>query len=126
MIPRIGRQSKYWANPAGTHSQAMEVFTPYPTPQIAAVIDAESPPLAMATASRHLAVALAIATSGTIGEPKPVLAIILLDLVLAAIVSVPYQKWRLRGVGEALPATALLAIGVTAILAMTTGSGPLE
>jgi bile acid:Na+ symporter, BASS family len=50
--------------------------------------------LALATASRHPAVALAIATSGAISEPKPELAIILLYLLVATIVSLPYQKWR--------------------------------
>ena len=54
--------------------------------------------LAMTTASRHPAVALAIATSGTVVELKlqQVLAIISLYLVVATIVSVPYQKWRAR------------------------------
>jgi hypothetical protein len=44
-------------------------------------------------------VALAIATSGTISEPKPELVIILLYTVVATIVSVPYQKWRVRAAG---------------------------
>jgi BASS family bile acid:Na+ symporter len=57
--------------------------------------------LAMSTASRHPAVALAIATSGAATEPKPELAIILLYLVVATIVSVPYQKWRAHGAGAA-------------------------
>jgi bile acid:Na+ symporter, BASS family len=52
--------------------------------------------LAMSTASRHPAVALAIATSGTVTEPKPELAIILLYLVVATVVSIPYQQWRKR------------------------------
>jgi bile acid:Na+ symporter, BASS family len=50
--------------------------------------------LALSTASRHPAVALAIATSGILSDPKPELAIILLYLVVATIVSFPYQKWR--------------------------------
>lgn len=51
--------------------------------------------LAMATASRHPAVALAIATSGAaVHEPKQELCVILLYLVAATLVSVPYQKWR--------------------------------
>jgi bile acid:Na+ symporter, BASS family len=52
--------------------------------------------LALSTASRHPAVALAIATSGAISEPKPELGIILLYLIVATIVSIPYQKWRVR------------------------------
>jgi bile acid:Na+ symporter, BASS family len=50
--------------------------------------------LAMSTSSRHPAVALAIATSGAVSEPKPELAVILLYLVVATIISLPYQKWR--------------------------------
>lgn len=50
--------------------------------------------LAVSTASRHPAVALAIATSGTVSEPKPTLAAILLSLVVAMVVCAPYQKWR--------------------------------
>ena len=50
--------------------------------------------LAMSTSSRHPAVALAIATSGAVTEPKPELAIILLYLVVATFVALPYQKWR--------------------------------
>jgi bile acid:Na+ symporter, BASS family len=57
--------------------------------------------LAMSTASRHPAVALAVATSGTVSEPKPELAIILLYLVVATIISLPYQKWRRPAVGAA-------------------------
>jgi bile acid:Na+ symporter, BASS family len=50
--------------------------------------------LALATSSRHPAVALAIATSGVVSEPKPELAIILLYLLVATVVSLPYQRWR--------------------------------
>ncbi len=50
--------------------------------------------LALSTASRHPAVALAIATSGVLTDPKPELAIILMYLVVATLVSVPYQMWR--------------------------------
>jgi len=57
--------------------------------------------LAMSTASRHPAVALAIATSGAISEPKPELGIILLYLIVATIVSFPYQKWRASTAGAA-------------------------
>jgi BASS family bile acid:Na+ symporter len=46
--------------------------------------------LALSTASRHPAVALAIATSGVLSDPKPELAIILLYLVVATAVSFPY------------------------------------
>ena len=52
--------------------------------------------LALATASRHPAVALAVATSGAETQPKSELAIILLYLVVATVVSIPYQKWRHR------------------------------
>jgi BASS family bile acid:Na+ symporter len=55
--------------------------------------------LAMATSSRHPAVALAIATSGTVSEPKPELAIILLYLLVATLIALPYQKWRRPTVG---------------------------
>jgi BASS family bile acid:Na+ symporter len=57
--------------------------------------------LAMSTSSRHPAVALAIASSGTVSEPKPELAIILLYLVVATIISLPYQRWRKPTVGAA-------------------------
>ena len=57
-------------------------------------IEADRTALAMATASRHPAVALAVATSGVVAQPKPELAIILLYLVVATLVSIPYQKWR--------------------------------
>jgi BASS family bile acid:Na+ symporter len=55
--------------------------------------------LALSTASRHPGVALAVATSGTAldaVEAKPALALILLYLVVATIVCIPYQKWRER------------------------------
>jgi BASS family bile acid:Na+ symporter len=57
--------------------------------------------LAISTSSRHPAVALAIATSGTVSEPKPELAIILLYLVVASIIALPYQRWRKPTVGAA-------------------------
>jgi BASS family bile acid:Na+ symporter len=57
--------------------------------------------LALSTASRHPAVALAVATSGTVSEPKPELAIILLYLVVATLISLPYQKWRKPAIGAA-------------------------
>jgi bile acid:Na+ symporter, BASS family len=50
--------------------------------------------LALSTSSRHPAVALAIATSGAVSEPKPELAIILLYLIVATFVALPYQRWR--------------------------------
>lgn len=50
--------------------------------------------LAISTASRHPAVALALATSGAATETKPELAIILAYLVVATLVAIPYQKWR--------------------------------
>ena len=61
-------------------------------------IEGDRTALAMATASRHPAVALAVATSGVAAQPKPELAIILLYLVVATVVSIPYQKWRHREV----------------------------
>jgi bile acid:Na+ symporter, BASS family len=57
--------------------------------------------LAMSTASRHPAVALAISTSGTLTEPKPELAIILLYLVVATIISIPYQNLRKPAISAA-------------------------
>ena len=57
-------------------------------------IEGDRTALAMATASRHPAVALAVATSGAAAQPKPELAIILLYLVVATVVSIPYQAWR--------------------------------
>jgi BASS family bile acid:Na+ symporter len=62
-------------------------------------MEADRTALAMSTASRHPAVALAVATSGTLGEIKTELAIILAYLVVATIVCIPYQKWRERHAG---------------------------
>jgi BASS family bile acid:Na+ symporter len=56
--------------------------------------------LALATATRHPAVALAVATSGTLTLKKPELAIILLYVVVAALVTIPYQVWRGRSVSK--------------------------
>jgi len=56
--------------------------------------------LAMATASRHPAVALAVATSGTLTAAKPELAVILLYLLVATALTIPYQRWRQRGRSE--------------------------
>ena len=64
-------------------------------------IEGDRTALAMATASRHPAVALAIATSGVEAQPKPELALILLYLVVATVVSIPYQKWRARSAAKA-------------------------
>jgi BASS family bile acid:Na+ symporter len=50
--------------------------------------------LAISTAARHPAVALAIATSGVVSEPKSALGAILLYLIVSTLVSLPYQKWR--------------------------------
>jgi BASS family bile acid:Na+ symporter len=60
--------------------------------------------LAIATASRHPAAALTIATSGplTATATKPVLAIILIYVVVSAIVAIPYKKWRERVAGAPL------------------------
>jgi len=60
-------------------------------------IEGDRTALAMATASRHPAVALAVATSGVSTQAKPELAIILLYLVVATVATIPYQKWRQRG-----------------------------
>jgi BASS family bile acid:Na+ symporter len=62
-------------------------------------MEADRTALAMSTASRHPAVALAVATSGPLGEIKTELAIILAYLVVATIVCIPYQKWRERHAG---------------------------
>jgi len=53
--------------------------------------------LALSTASRHPAVALAVAASatGTTGS-RPELAAVLLYLIVAGLVSVPYVVWRKR------------------------------
>jgi BASS family bile acid:Na+ symporter len=52
--------------------------------------------LALATAVRHPALALAIATSGKVIEPKSELGAILLYLIVATVISLPYQMWRSR------------------------------
>jgi BASS family bile acid:Na+ symporter len=52
--------------------------------------------LAISTASRHPAVALAIATYGTAGKPMPAFVIILLYVVVATVVSFAYKRWRAR------------------------------
>jgi bile acid:Na+ symporter, BASS family len=52
--------------------------------------------LAMSTSSRHPAVALAIATSGPLGAPKHELAIIVMYLIIATIIGIPYKRWRER------------------------------
>jgi BASS family bile acid:Na+ symporter len=62
-------------------------------------LEADRTALAISTASRHPAVALAVATSGPLGEIKTELAIILAYLVVATIVCIPYQKWRERHAG---------------------------
>jgi BASS family bile acid:Na+ symporter len=60
--------------------------------------------LAISTASRHPAVALAVATSGPDVGTKPVLALILLYLLVAMAVCIPYQKWRARTESDPEPA----------------------
>ena len=64
-------------------------------------IEGDRTSLAMATASRHPAVALAVATSSVVVEAKAELAIILLYLIVATLVSIPYQKWRHRKLAKA-------------------------
>ncbi len=51
--------------------------------------------LAMGTCARHPAVALTIASATQASKPA-LLAVILLYLVIATIVTIPYQKWRER------------------------------
>jgi bile acid:Na+ symporter, BASS family len=60
--------------------------------------------LAISTSSRHPAVALAIATSGplTADLVKQELAIILLYVLAAMILAIPYKKWRARTAGAPL------------------------
>ena len=61
--------------------------------------------LALATCSRHPAVAFTIASATEAAPAKPLLAAILLYVVISAIVSIPYGKWRARrGAAGALPA----------------------
>jgi bile acid:Na+ symporter, BASS family len=52
--------------------------------------------LAISTASRHPAIALAFATSGPMTDQRSELGIILTYLVIATIVCIPYQKWRAK------------------------------
>ena len=56
--------------------------------------------LALSTASRHPAVALAVATSGVM-ETKSELGAILLYVVVSVLVSLPYVMWRRRRVAAA-------------------------
>jgi len=59
--------------------------------------------LAMATAARHPAVALAI-THNAVDQPG-VMAAVLLTLIVASVVTGPYVKWRWRAHEAALPQT---------------------
>ena len=61
-------------------------------------VPADRTALALATTSRHPAVALAVTTAGTVIhlDKKPELAIILLYLVVATLISLPYQRWRAK------------------------------
>lgn len=54
--------------------------------------------LALSTASRHPAIAIAIAAVN-LSEPKPVLGAVLLYLIVSALVSLPYVRRRRRGRG---------------------------
>ena len=56
-------------------------------------VDSDRTVLALSTATRHPAVALAVATSGG-AEAKPELAAILLYVIVAVLVGVPYTLWR--------------------------------
>ncbi len=66
-------------------------------------IAADRTTLALSTATRHPAVALAVATSGVLTDKKPALAIILLYLIVATIVGVAYQVWRGRSTKASTP-----------------------
>jgi BASS family bile acid:Na+ symporter len=58
--------------------------------------------LALSTTSRHPAVALAIAAGAGL-EAKPALAAVLLYVVVAVLVSIPYVAWRRRQANAASP-----------------------
>jgi bile acid:Na+ symporter, BASS family len=58
-------------------------------------VAADRTTLAISTAQRHPAVALAIASAMTASQ-KPELAVILLYVIIATIVVIPYQKWCTR------------------------------
>lgn len=61
-------------------------------------VPADRTALALATATRHPAVALAVATSGSVvrADQKSMLGIILLYLIVATVISIPYRRWRSR------------------------------
>jgi BASS family bile acid:Na+ symporter len=59
-------------------------------------LPADRTTLAISTSSRHPAVALTVATSGVISDTKAEVGIIILYLVIATLVAIPYQKWRSR------------------------------
>jgi BASS family bile acid:Na+ symporter len=58
--------------------------------------------LALSTASRHPAMALAIAHGGA-SDAQGLLAAVLLVVIVSGIVSLPYVKWRARGHAGAPP-----------------------
>lgn len=62
--------------------------------------------LALATATRHPAVAIAIAHAVAPGQ-KTVPAAVLLYLLAAAIFSIPYVRWRQRAAAAAVPPSAV-------------------
>jgi BASS family bile acid:Na+ symporter len=66
-------------------------------------IAADRTTLALSTATRHPAVALAVATAGGGVEKKPELAIILLYMLVATAIGVPYQIWRSRSAKARTP-----------------------
>ena len=51
--------------------------------------------LALSTASRHPAIALAVAKANFPDEPN-LFAAVLLYLIVSAVVGIPYQRWRKR------------------------------
>lgn len=59
-------------------------------------IEGDRTALAISTASRHPAIALLVATSGAMTDTRPELSVILLYLVIATVISLPYQAWRAR------------------------------
>lgn len=59
-------------------------------------VPADRTALALSTSSRHPAVALTVATSGAITDTKAELGIIILYVIIATLIAIPYQKWRTR------------------------------
>jgi BASS family bile acid:Na+ symporter len=62
--------------------------------------------LALSTTSRHPAVALTVAL-GSGADKMPALAAVLLYVIIAALISVPYVAWRKKRMLAIEPATPL-------------------